>query len=103
MKIKTLPSIFLLLTLVLTFQKPAYSIPTKWEDTGTSMNDLLNSGWKLTAHGVTRVASNGSATSSGFNEIIYTFTLTRNDKNVMCLVENPKPPIANVSGCRRLN
>jgi hypothetical protein len=83
MKIKTLPPIFLLLTLVLAFQKPAYSIPTKWEDTGTNMSDLLNSGWKLTAHGVTRVAANGNGISSGFSEIIYTFTLTNSPDRFM--------------------
>jgi hypothetical protein len=63
--------------------KPAYSIPTKWEDTGTNMSDLLNSGWKLTAHGVTRVAANGNGISSGFSEIIYTFTLTNSPDRFM--------------------
>jgi hypothetical protein len=102
MNIKLTSYVFSLLASILIVQDSAYSIPTKWEDARTSMSELLKSGWQLTGHGATRVAANTSAISSGFNETTYTFILTKNNNYIICLVENPRPPIANAASCRRL-
>jgi hypothetical protein len=83
MMIKTaLLFVFPLISL-LTFKLPAYSIPTKWEDAKISMTDLLNSGWRLTAHGTNRVAANSNAGNS-FDQESLTFVLTKNDKYIVC-------------------
>jgi hypothetical protein len=87
---------------LLTFNLPAYSIPTKWEDAKISMTDLLNSGWRLTAHGTNRVAANSNAGNS-FDQESLTFVLSKNDKYIVCFLENPKPPVASIAGCRKLN
>jgi hypothetical protein len=97
-------ALFLVFPLVslLAFKLPAYSIPTKWEDAKISMTDLLNSGWRLTAHGTNRVAANSSAGNS-FDQESLTFVLSKNEKYIVCFLENPKPPVANIAGCRKLN
>ncbi len=102
MMIKTALLIAFPLVSLLTFKLPAYSIPTKWEDVRISMTDLLNSGWRLTAHGTNRVAANSNA-GNGFDQESLTFVLTKNDKYIVCFLENPRPPIANFAGCRKLN
>jgi hypothetical protein len=93
-------SLFILVTAL---PKASHSIPTKWEDANISMSDLLDSGWQITSHGFNRVASNGTPVSSGFDEKVFTFLLTNGRKHVICLSDNPKPPIANASSCRKLN
>jgi hypothetical protein len=102
MIVKTALLIIFPLLSLLTFNLPAYSIPTKWEDAKISMTDLLNSGWRLTAHGTNRVAANSNA-GNGFDQEVLTFVLSKNDKYIVCFLENPKPPIANRAGCRKLN
>jgi hypothetical protein len=102
MIIKTALLIIFPLVSLLTFDLPAYSIPTKWEDAKISMTDLLNSGWRLTAHGTNRVAANSNA-GNGFDQESLTFVLSKNDKYIVCFLENPKPPVANIAGCRKLN
>jgi hypothetical protein len=99
---RTISLIAFLLGSPLTIQKPAYSIPTKWEDAKMSMTDLLNSGWQLTAHGTNRVAANSNA-GNGFDQETFTFVLTKNNKYVLCILEDPRPPIAKTAGCRILN
>jgi hypothetical protein len=102
MKIRNLSYCLTLLMTVLIPQLPAYSVPTKWENVNVSMSDLLNSGWQITAHGVTRVAASSSA-GAGFDEFITTFILAKGGKYIFCISENPRPPVANQSSCRRLN
>jgi hypothetical protein len=68
------------------------------------MADLLNSGWQITGHGVGRVASNGNATgASGFDTSALTFILNKGGKYILCVVEDPRPPVANSASCRKLN
>jgi hypothetical protein len=90
------------LTLVITLPKPSHSIPTKWEDANISMSALLDSGWQITSHGFNRVAANSNS-GNGFDEKVFTFLLTNGRKHIICLSDNPKPPIANASSCRKLN
>jgi hypothetical protein len=102
MKINTFSFAIFPLISLLAFQSSAYSIPTKWEDAKLSMTDLLNSGWRLTAHGTNRVAANSNS-GNGFDQETFTFVLNKNDKYILCLLEDPKPPVASFAGCRKLN
>jgi hypothetical protein len=92
----------LVFSLMATFQKPVYSIPTSWEDAKISLSELLNNGWQMTAHGTNRIAANSNS-GNGFDVRTYSFVLTRNGKYIICLLENPSPPIANAASCRKLN
>jgi hypothetical protein len=102
MKNKIISFVISLIISLLAFQSSAYSIPTKWEDAKFSMTDLLNSGWQLTAHGTNRVAANSNA-GNGFDQETFTFILSKSNKYVLCLLQDPKPPVANFAGCRKLN
>jgi hypothetical protein len=85
------------------FQNLAYAIPTKWEKVETSLSDLLNSGWLLTGISATRVAYRNSIGPGGLDEETYIFSLIKEGKYIVCSMDNPNPPIAKVSGCRRIN
>jgi hypothetical protein len=93
----------ILISVIFSYQVAAYSIPTKWEDAKINMSDLLNNGWQLIAHSSNRVATSASPGVSSYEEIMFTFILSKNNKYAMCFVENPKPPIANAASCRKLN
>jgi hypothetical protein len=97
--------IFLPLTLaffsISTFSTVAYSIPTKWQAVDVSMSDLLNSGWQIVAQSTTRVV--GVQPGGAYNVTTFAYTLHKSGKYISCFVENPKPPIAQVSSCRQLN
>lgn len=86
----------------LLFHNPAHSIPTKWEDAEVNLSSLLNSNWQVIAHGTSRVAANSNAGNS-FDVKSFTFLLTKGGKYILCNVEGPTPPIANNTGCRKLN
>ena len=103
MSLKSTFSIVFSFIVVMTSPKSVHSLPTKWEDANISMTDLLNSGWQVTGHGISRVAASQSAISSGFDERLFTFMLTNGRKHVICISANPKPPIASASDCRKLN
>jgi hypothetical protein len=79
----------------------ANSLPTKWEVVDSSLSQLLDSGWQLFSHGSNRAAFRISP--GGLDEETFTFILTKNSKYIMCRVTNPQAPIANLSGCRKLN
>jgi hypothetical protein len=66
------------------------------------MGELLNSGWQMTAHGSNRIAANSNSGNS-FDVQTFTFILTKGGKYIMCIVENPSPPLANVASCRRIS
>jgi hypothetical protein len=66
-------------------QRPAHSIPTAWEDTKTSLKELLNDGWQITGHSSNRVIAN--YTSVDVRTL--SFVLTKGGKYVVCLLENP--------------
>jgi hypothetical protein len=95
--------IFVTLSLLI-FQDVAYSIPTKWEDAQISLSGLLNSGWQISGHGTSRVATSpGASGYSPYDIETFSFLLIKNNKYIICFIENPKPPIANAAGCRKLN
>ena len=102
MKFKKVLFVFFLLVSFLFVQPFAYSSPTKWEEIEVSMSSLLNNGWNLTAHGTNRVAANSNSGNS-FDVASFTFILSKNNKYILCIVEGPRPPVANVVGCRKLN
>jgi hypothetical protein len=87
---------------LVSFPTTSYSIPSKWERVEMSLSDLINSGWQITAHGTNRVATN-SINGGNFDISIFSFLLTRNNNYIICIFENPKPPIANSTSCRKLN
>jgi hypothetical protein len=80
----------------------AYSIPSKWERVEMSLSDLINNGWQITGHGTNRVATN-SINGGNFDLSTFSFLLTKNNSYIICIFENPKPPIANTTSCRKLN
>jgi hypothetical protein len=88
--------------LLLLVQSKAYSIPTKWEDARMSLSELLDNDWQIAAHGATRVAANSNS-GNGFDIVTNSFLLMKGKKHIICFVQNPSPPIANVASCRRLN
>jgi hypothetical protein len=88
---------------ILLFQSAAYSIPTKWEKVDSSLSDLLNSGWLLQGTDYHRVAYQNSISPGGLDEENYTFSLSKNGKYIICSVGNPRTPIAQTAGCRRIN
>lgn len=102
MLIKSTSTIILLLLSVIIFQARAHSIPTKWEEAGMSMSELINNGWQITAHGSNRIAANSNS-GNGFDVRTYSFLLVKNGKYIICLIENPSPPVANAVSCRKLN
>jgi hypothetical protein len=102
MKIKIVRVITSSILISFLFHDPAYSIPTKWEDAGVSLSTLLNSNWQVIAHSTSRVAANSNAGNS-FDVKSFTFLLTKGGKFILCNVEGPTPPVANDTGCRRLN
>jgi hypothetical protein len=102
MKIKIFSFISIAVLFLLIPQKNAYSVPTKWEKIELSMSELLDKGWQMTAHGTNRVAANSNS-GGGFDIETFTFTLTKNGKHIICIIQDPRPPIANGAGCRKLN
>ncbi len=102
MTIKIISLVSILTLSLLTSQKYAHSVPTKWERIESSMSELLDNGWQMTAHGTNRVAANSTA-GAGFDIETFTFTLTKNGKHIICLIQDPRPPIANGAACRKLN
>jgi hypothetical protein len=102
MKIKFISFTASLFLFMLVFQESACSIPTNWEDARMSLAELLNGGWQMTAHGTNRIAANSNS-GNGFDVRTYSFVLTRNGKYIICILENPSPPMANAAGCRKLN
>jgi hypothetical protein len=99
---KNRTALILTIMMLITFQDTAYAIPTKWEAVQLSMSELINSGWRISAHGTNRVAANSNA-GNGFDESQFSFLLTKNGDYIICIADNPKPPVANNAGCRKLN
>jgi hypothetical protein len=92
----------LVVIMLVTLRGAAHAVPTKWESIQSSMSDLINSGWQISAHGTNRVAANSNA-GNGFDERQFSFLLTKNGNYIICIADNPKPPVANNAGCRKLN
>jgi hypothetical protein len=101
--IKLFLVILIILFSIFLFQGAAYSIPTKWEKVDSSLSDLLNSGWLLQGTDYNRVAYQNSISPGGLDEENYTFSLSKNGKYIICSVGNPRTPIAQTAGCRRIN
>jgi hypothetical protein len=101
-KMKNKTTLTVALIALLTWQSAAQAVPTKWESVELSMSGLINSGWQISAYGNTRVAANNS-TSNSFDMSKYSFLLTKNGNYILCIVQDPEPPIARSAGCRKLN
>jgi hypothetical protein len=102
MRIKIFSFISIAVLSLLIPQKHAYSVPTRWEKIELSMSELLDKGWQMNAHGTNRVAANSNS-GAGFDIETFTFMLTKNGKHIICIIQDPRPPIANGAGCRKLN
>jgi hypothetical protein len=85
------------------FQNTAYSIPTQWEKVEVSLGELLSNGWQLLGTSSNRVAYQNSFSPGGFDETTFVYSLTKNGKYITCYLSNPKPPIAQTAGCRKIN
>jgi hypothetical protein len=94
--------IFLTVLLLLIHPNVANAVPSKWEKVDASMSELINSGWQITAHGTNRVAANSNAGNS-FDISTFSFLLTKNGNYIICIFDNPKPPLASSVSCRKLN
>jgi hypothetical protein len=101
MKSKNIACAILPILFILFFSQSANSVPTTWDKVDLSMAQLLNSGWQIVAQSAYRsvfVAPNNYLDSRGF-----TYTLFKGGKYITCIIEDPKPPIANTAACRKLN
>jgi hypothetical protein len=85
------------------FQSPAYPVPTRWEKVDFSLEQLLNSGWKMSEHSTNRAATAASPGVSATDVETFSFLLSKNGKYTICFMENPSPPVANAASCRKLN
>jgi hypothetical protein len=101
-KIVVLISIFMFL-LTLTIQQTAYALPTEWGKVNMSMTQLLNSGWQISGHSSNHVAVGNAGSANNYNNVEYTYLLIKSGRYITCIVENPRPPIAEVVSCRSLN
>jgi hypothetical protein len=93
----------LVILLLLSIQNPAYSTPTRWEKIDMSLEQLLNNGWRVLNHSSNRAATAAAPGVSSSDIETYSFLLTKNDSHIICLLQNPSPPISKAAGCRRLN
>jgi hypothetical protein len=89
----------LVILLVLLFPVSAYATQTRWEKIDVSMEKLLNNGWKISGHSSSRAAVGGMGAANNYDEIIYTYLLTKNDNYITCIFLNPRAPSAEVA-CR---
>jgi hypothetical protein len=98
---KTTSYILFFTLFMLLLPQSAKSIPTKWDRIDQSIEELLNSGWQVIAHSSYRAVF--ASPGNSINEISFSYVLSKGGKYVTCTIVNPKPPIADTSGCRRMN
>ena len=103
MYLKSAIFIALSFIIVITSSKLVHAEPTKWENARTSLTILLDSGWQLIGHSATRVKTSNTPVSQGFEQETFNFILTNRGKYIICITDDPRPPIANFSRCRNLN
>jgi hypothetical protein len=101
-KVVVLVSILMLL-LTLIIQQTAYALPTEWGKVNMSMTQLLNSGWQISGHSSNHVAVGNAGSANNYDNAEYTYLLTKSGRYITCILENPRPPIAEVVSCRSLN
>jgi hypothetical protein len=76
---------------------------TNWEPVTMNLTQLLNNGWRVYGHSSQRAATSpGAPGYRAYDETQYTFLLIKNDKHIICLIQDPRPSKA-ISGCRALN
>lgn len=92
----------LIVSSILFFQTSAYATQTKWERVETSMEQLLNSGWKISGHSSNRAAVGNAGAANNYDESIYTYLLTKDNHYITCAVIAPRPPSVDAR-CRSLN
>jgi hypothetical protein len=90
---------------------------TEWSIVNKSLGELLNEGWRITNHGTSRSASNTTSfvsasngqgrnnwtNESSFDNETFTFVLSRDNKYIICLINNPSLAEGTYSRCRSLN
>jgi hypothetical protein len=100
--------LFSLVTIALFFnhQDSAFALryrETDWTDTDASMTELINNGWKIINHDASALSTSDSRGNWGWKIETYTFMLNKENKYILCYLQNPKPPRAETAGCRGLN
>jgi hypothetical protein len=76
---------------------------TTWKVVGKSLNELLDSGWKMINYSSHRiVTSPGTSGNLLHDEETYSYILFKDGKYINCFIENPRPDNA-YSICRQLN
>ena len=76
--------------------------PTKWFATNQSMADLTKDGWKIASHSFSYGIIPSAPGRQGEIMSRFSFILQKNEKYIICIVDDPNPPSA-VSKCRELN
>jgi hypothetical protein len=71
-------------------------VPTRWSPLESSMEALLNEGWRITSSGIVRANYQSDSRNR------FTFTLEKSSKFVICILDDPVQNDA-VSACRALN
>jgi hypothetical protein len=76
---------------------------TVWRIVDKSLNELLDSGWKIISHSTNRiVTSPGTSGNLLYDESTDTYILYKDSKYINCSVRDPRPDNA-YSRCRQLN
>jgi hypothetical protein len=84
-------------------QEIAYAVPTEWGKVEMSMTQLLSSGWQISGHSSSRAAVGNAGAANNYDSSNFTYLLTKNGRYITCIVQDPRPPIANNVACRSLN
>ena len=78
---------------------------TIWRNVDSSLSELLNNGWQLSAQSSSRTSTPpvlGSPTPR-INEVMHTFTVTKNGKYIICILLEPRVQDETYSACRSFN
>jgi hypothetical protein len=86
---------------------------TSWSFVDKSLSELLDDGWKLTNQSVSWAAvpsssgrdstGVGTITTDGFSSRMFTFMLSKNNKYIICIIQDPDLAQGTYSMCRSLN
>ncbi len=91
------------LLLPLMSKRTAHAVPTEWGKVEMSMTQLLNNGWQISGHSSSRAAVGNAGAANNYDSSNFTYLLTKNGRYITCIVQDPRPPIANNVACRSLN
>jgi hypothetical protein len=76
---------------------------SSWSVINSSLSELLNSGWKITAQSSHRVATVTTNGVGAFDETTFVYTLSKGSKYITCLLYNPVANKGGYTACRAIN